>query len=53
MTEVLSKRNRFKVNRVDSGDANSEEDGDDSEVYAFHTNHPLSFIHYKHPLFCV
>lgn len=31
MTDALSKRNRFKVNRVDSGGGNSEEDGDETE----------------------
>nr|CAH0110941.1 unnamed protein product [Daphnia galeata] len=31
MADVLSKRNRFKVNRVNSAGGNSEEDGDDSE----------------------
>lgn len=30
MADVLSKRNRFKVNRVTSAGGNSEEEGEDS-----------------------
>ena len=45
MADVLSKRNRFKVNRVNSAGGNSEEDGDDSEVFSANR-------HYLPSLFC-
>lgn len=44
MTDALSKRNRFKVNRVDSGGGNSEEDGDETEVRNTYANHHFFFF---------